>query len=420
MSSCSRVPVAARHRPSMAEESTPPGEPRVGPALRWLGPHALWYRDRDDVLARVYTVVELARGVLGVHVVLVNLFLVLPRATSPQVVIAATAVLVGWHLYISLRFRKASRRTCAAHIADLCVTVLLVFSTAFAVPPGAAPLTLAGYWASGAAAYAALFHSIRCGLIFAVITSFSLVLIPSHFVMERLGSAFVMTLLTASLGVLIAQFKATIIEQERERTCSAALAERERLARLVHDGALQVLALVEREGPSLGPGGARLAALARESEEQLRSHLQDREVLEMGDLAAVDLAAVLDTYGSATVTVSTMASEVEVPRFVADEVEAVVREILSNVAEHAGPGAEAWILLDREQCGEVILWIRDSGVGMSAEHAQVAAARGRMGIKDSIVGRMAGLGGSATLASSPGAGTEWELRLPVDVEVGGK
>ena len=40
----------------------------------------------------------------------------------------------------------------------------------------------------------------------------------------------------------------------------------------------------------------------------------------------------------------------------------------------------------------------------------------RMGIRDSIVGRMAGLGGTAILKSSPGAGAEWELRFPVDVE----
>ena len=39
-----------------------------------------------------------------------------------------------------------------------------------------------------------------------------------------------------------------------------------------------------------------------------------------------------------------------------------------------------------------------------------------MGIRDSIVGRMAGLGGTAILKSSPGAGAEWELRFPIDVE----
>lgn len=391
-------------------------ESRLIVGLRWLTAHSLWYRDRYDVLARVYTVVEVARGLLGLHIVLVNFFIVLPRATNPVAVVVATVILAGWHIYISLRFRKPSRRTCAAHIADLGVTLLIVFTTTLAVPPGAAPLTLAGYWAGGAAAYAVLFHSIRCGVIFAVATSLSLVVVPSHFAMERLGNSFVMILLTVCLGVLIAQFRATIIEQEQERIRSAALAERERLSRLVHDGALQVLALVEREGPSLGPRGIRLAALARESEAQLRSHLQDRDVLDVEHRTTVDLAAVLDKYESAKVTVSTMASLVQVPRFLADEVEAALAEILKNVDEHAGPDAEVWILLDQEMSDEVILWVRDNGLGMSADQVEAAAANGRMGIRDSIVGRMAGLGGTAILKSSPGAGAEWELRFPIDVE----
>ena len=39
-------------------------------------------------------------------------------------------------------------------------------------------------------------------------------------------------------------------------------AERDRLARPIHDGVLQVLALVQREGSELGGSGAQLATLA--------------------------------------------------------------------------------------------------------------------------------------------------------------
>lgn len=391
-------------------------ESRLGVGLRWLQAHALWYHDRYDVLGRVYTVVGITRGCLGAHAVLVNLFIVLPRATNREGVIVATLALVFWHFFISVRMRKPARRTCRAHMADLGVTVTLVLATALVVPPGAAPLSLAGYWLGGAAAYAALFYSVRCGVIFAVITSAALLVTPDHFSMERVGVSFVLILFTACLGLLISQFRTTIIEQEQERIRSAALAERERLSRLVHDGALQVLALVERDGPSLGPRGIRLAALARESEAQLRSHLQDREVLDVVQTTTVDLAAVLDKYESAKVTVSTMASLVQVPRFLADEVEAALTEILKNVDKHAGEDAQVWILLDQELSDEVILWVRDNGVGMRADQVEAAAAKGRMGIRDSIVGRMSALGGSAILKSSPGAGAEWELRFPIDVE----
>jgi signal transduction histidine kinase len=53
----------------------------------------------------------------------------------------------------------------------------------------------------------------------------------------------------------------------------AATAERERLGRSIHDGVLQVLALVQREGSELGTHGSELAALAGEQEAALRSLL---------------------------------------------------------------------------------------------------------------------------------------------------
>ena len=277
-------------------------------------------------------------------------------------------------------------------------------------------LTLAGYWAVGCAAYAAIFRSYKWGVSFAVATSVAMLIVPQHFAMERVGAAFITILITACLGTLVTQFRATMEEQEQERLRSAALAERERLSRLVHDGALQVLALVEREGPSLGPRGIRLAALARESEAQLRGHLQDREIVDVEHSETIDLAAALDKYESARVTVSTMASLVMVPRVLVDEVEGTLAEILKNVEKHAGEDAKVWILLDQELDDEVILWVRDNGVGMSAAEVQEAADNGRLGIKDSIVGRMSDIGGSAILKSSPGAGTEWELRFPIEVE----
>lgn len=395
----------------MSEHSTP-----VAVGLSWLRSQAQWFRDRYDLVGRVYSVVAVARGLMAAHAVVLNLFIVLPRADNQLAVIGATVGLVFWHALITLRMRRNHRRTKRAIFADLGVTVTLILITGLVVPPGAAPLTLAGYWMGGCAAYAAIFRSTKWGVGFALALSAAVLANPQHFTMERVGICFVLVVLTACLGILLEQFRATIIEQEQERLRSAALAERERLSRIVHDGALQVLALVEREGPGLGPRGARLASLARESEAQLRTLLQDREILAMEHTRLVDLAAALDKYQSASVTVSTMASVVMAPRFLVDEVECALVEILKNVRAHAGPDAEVWILLDQEADDEAILWVRDNGVGMSAEQVKAAAEAGRMGIRDSIVGRMAALDGSAILKSSPGAGTEWELRFPLDLE----
>lgn len=393
--------------------------PSAEPAARprgWVSANLLWFRDRDDTFGRVYAVCEVARSFLALHAIAVNLLIVAPRSSSHLGVVAVTVGLAFWQVFISLRMRKPSRRTKVAFIADLLVTVAIILATLILVPPGGAPLSLAGYWAGGCAAYAAIFLSTRWGVAFAVATSVALLAAPGHFAMERVGASFVTILLTACLGSLVTQFRAILEDQERQRLRSAALAERERLARIVHDGALQVLALVEREGPSLGLRGIRLAALARESEAQLRAHLQDREISDIEHSETVDLAAALDKYESARVTVSTMASGVMASRGLVDEIERTLAEILKNVEKHAGPDAQVWILLDQEMDDEVILWVRDNGAGMSAAQVQEAADKGRFGIRDSIVGRMNDIGGAAILKSSPGAGTEWELRFPIEAD----
>ena len=53
----------------------------------------------------------------------------------------------------------------------------------------------------------------------------------------------------------------------------SAAAERDRLGRSIHDGVLQVLALVQREGQDLGGHAGELAALAGQQEVALRSLL---------------------------------------------------------------------------------------------------------------------------------------------------
>ncbi|OYW69521.1 MAG: hypothetical protein B7Z25_05680, partial [Aerococcus viridans] len=74
---------------------------------------------------------------------------------------------------------------------------------------------MAGYWAAGCAAYAAIFLSTPWGVVFALATSAALLGVPEHFELQRLGASFVTVVLIACLGVLIQQFRATIMEHER-------------------------------------------------------------------------------------------------------------------------------------------------------------------------------------------------------------
>ena len=84
---------------------------------------------------------------------------------------------------------------------------------------------------------------------------------------------------------------------------------------------------------------------------------------------------------------------------------------LSNVRHHVGQDAEAWVLL--EDLGDRwVVSVRDDGPGIPEGRLEASAGEGRLGVRQSIVGRLQDLGGTATVHSAPGQGTEWELSVP--------
>ena len=108
---------------------------------------------------------------------------------------------------------------------------------------------------------------------------------------------------------------------------------------------------------------------------------------------------------------SAPAEPVLLPAPVAAELAAAVRAALDNVARHAGPGARAWVLVE-DLGAEVVVGVRDDGVGIPPGRLEQAAAEGRLGVAGSLRGRLADLGGTMTVVSAPGEGTELELRVP--------
>ncbi len=192
---------------------------------------------------------------------------------------------------------------------------------------------------------------------------------------------------------------------------AAATEERDRLAREVHDGVLQVLALVRRRGTALGGEAAELARLAGEQEAALRMLVSEQGTrLDRGD-ELVDLRALLRGQAGAGVTVSAPADPVLLDRVRAAELAAIATTALTNTTLHAGAGAKAYVLVE-DLGDEVILSVRDDGKGIADGRLAEARAEGRMGVSKSIVGRAQWLGGVAVLDSAPGAGTEWEIRIP--------
>jgi signal transduction histidine kinase len=195
----------------------------------------------------------------------------------------------------------------------------------------------------------------------------------------------------------------------RQIRLEAAAAERDRLARPIHDGVLQVLALVQRHGSELGGYGNELAALAGEQEVALRSLLAGEAG--GGGSQVRDLRGLIQALATPTVQVATPAQAVELPAGTAAEVVAAVEAALDNVRKHTGPGARAWILLEQEKDGMRVT-VRDDGTGFPPERLDEAAAAGRLGIAQSMRGRIADCGGTTTIESRPGEGTEVEFWIP--------
>ncbi len=198
----------------------------------------------------------------------------------------------------------------------------------------------------------------------------------------------------------------------RALALEAAARERERLSRDIHDSVLQVLALVGRRGREAGGEAAEIGRLAAEQEQALRALVGAPPEEVAGD---VDLRALLASYASTSVTVSTPATPVLLAAARAREVAAAVGAALANVAAHAGGtdgAAHAWVLLEHEG-PDLVVSVRDDGRGFEPARLAEARAEGRLGVASSIEGRVRELGGTMAVESAPGAGTEVELRVPV-------
>ena len=198
---------------------------------------------------------------------------------------------------------------------------------------------------------------------------------------------------------------------------AAAARERERLARDIHDSVLQVLAYVQRRARELGGEAGELGAMAGEQEVRLRSLVsgRPRPVARSGAGAQgaddADLASALLVLQAPGVTVSGPAGPVPLPAATVADLVAAVRACLHNVAAHAGPGARAFVLLE-DGGHEVVVTVRDDGVGVEPGRLEQAEGDGRMGVSLSVRARVAEHGGSTSLWSRPGEGTEVEMRVP--------
>ncbi|HYG93405.1 MAG TPA: DUF5931 domain-containing protein [Nocardioides sp.] len=321
------------------------------------------------------------------------------------------AVMVGWTAAAIALFAAPERRTTLLLLVDLGLALALLLATPVVKGPWF-DATIPGYWIMGALLAWAVRYGWRGGLAAAVLLAGCDVLIRSELDQSNVGHVFLILVGGPIVGFLCESLQRMAVERDRAEREAAAAAERARLARVVHDGVLQVLALVQRRGSELGGEAAELGRLAGEQEDALRTLIRTQDaVLPERAEGEADLAAALGVLSTRPgVEVSLPGGAVDLPAGVVRELLAAVGACLDNVARHVGDGAPAWVLL--EDLGDrVAVSVRDQGPGIPDGRLDEADAQGRLGVAGSIRGRLRDLGGSAELSTGPW-GTEWELVVP--------
>jgi len=191
----------------------------------------------------------------------------------------------------------------------------------------------------------------------------------------------------------------------RERAARARAEERAEMSAHLHDSVLQALTLIQKQADD--PRTVR--HLARVTERGLRDWLFDgaTKPTTMDFTSAVRAAAqeIEDRFDIEVelVTVGTCPLD---PRSRA--MLGAVGEALTNSAKHAG--VRRISLFTEIGENEMLAVVRDRGQGFAAD---APATSDRHGISDSIVGRVRQQGGTASVRSAVGEGTEVELRIPL-------
>jgi signal transduction histidine kinase len=204
--------------------------------------------------------------------------------------------------------------------------------------------------------------------------------------------------LALMVGPWLFRLAGDLSEERAERVRSQ---ERADVAAHLHDSVLQTLALIQKHADD----GRTVARLARAQERDLRSWLyeddQQAATSVAGGLRAC-AAEVEDAHGLPVevVTVGDIPySEQTRPLVLA------AREAMVNAAKHSG--AEKVDVYAEMADGLVEVFVRDRGKGF--DEAEVPADR--LGVRNSILDRMRRHGGTATLRTAPGQGTEVRLSM---------
>jgi signal transduction histidine kinase/phage shock protein PspC (stress-responsive transcriptional regulator) len=228
------------------------------------------------------------------------------------------------------------------------------------------------------------------------------IVIAQHGQIALLPEVMAMTMLAlAGLAIVLAPWlhrsRSALNQARAEKVRADARAD---MAAHLHDSVLQTLAMIQRHADD----PKAVQQLARRQERELRNWLYGDELPEATLKAALTAAAaeVEDERGVPVELVVVGDCDTS------EEIQALVRaarEAMVNAAKHSGADKiDVYAEVDEES---VEVFVRDRGHGFDVD----AVAEDRMGVKGSIIDRMARHGGTATIRSASSDGTEVRLEI---------
>lgn len=189
-------------------------------------------------------------------------------------------------------------------------------------------------------------------------------------------------------------------EFQKERAGRVRATERAEIAAHLHDSVLQTLALIQKSANS----SADVTRLARAQERELREWIYQDAAHDSGALVErvkAVCAEVEDLSGQAVEVV--VVGDADLSERGNALVQAV-REAVLNAARHGGTTVSVYVEAGAKG---VDVFVKDRGPGFDVD----AVAVDRLGVRESVVGRMQRNGGTAEIISSAD-GTEVRLHLP--------
>ncbi|KUN85582.1 histidine kinase [Streptomyces bungoensis] len=193
-----------------------------------------------------------------------------------------------------------------------------------------------------------------------------------------------------------------------ERLMRIRAQERAEVAAHVHDSVLHTLTLIQRNADNAGE----VRRLARAQERDLRTWLykpegtgkdEEDEPDTVAEAVRRNAAEVEDKHGVPIEVV--VVGDCPLDERTSAQMQAA-REAMVNAAKYGGEGGAVQVYAEVEGRA-VFVSVRDRGPGFDLD----SIPADRMGVRESIIGRMERNGGTARLRAVPGGGTEVELEM---------